>query len=167
MPISITIIRKKGSDFFSFFHRSCQPALSCLYTFYLEITTPCTTLKNIAIFATSHGIIQFTMNTRNTTNTHIHNRAERAMHLLETLQQPHCTGILRYLLDHGQASFLELTIHTGMDSESLEFQLERLCSSSLVRQRSSLLEADRFEPNLSKLRRVTAVVKQLAAFHKE
>lgn len=105
------------------------------------------------------------MNTRNTTKTHIHNRAERALHLLETLHQPDTSGILRYLLDHGQASFLELTIHTGMDSESLEFRLERLCTSSLVRQRSSLLETDWFEPNLPKLKRVMAVVKQLAAFH--
>lgn len=136
-----------------------------LESFHLEISTSRTTLKNIAIFATSHGIIHFTMNTRNTTKTHIHNRAERALHLLETLHQPDTTGILRYLLDHGQASFLELTIHTGMDSESLEFRLERLCTSSLVRQRSSLLETDWFEPNLPKLKRVMAVVKQLAAFH--
>ncbi len=105
------------------------------------------------------------MDTRNTTKTHIHNRSERALHLLEMLQQPDSSGILRYLLDHGQASLLELTIHTGMDSESLEFQLERMCGSSLVRQRSSLFEADRFEPNLPKLRLVTAIVKQLAAFH--
>lgn len=105
------------------------------------------------------------MDTGNTTKTHIHNRAERALHLLETLQKPDTSGILRLLLDHGPSSFLELTIHTGMDSESLEYCLDRLCSSSLVRQKSSLLEADRFEPNLPKLRRVSAIVQRLAAFH--
>lgn len=105
------------------------------------------------------------MNTRNTTNTHTHNRAGHALHLLETLQQPGASGILHFLLDHGPSSFLELTIHTGMDSESLEFHLDQFCTSSLVRQRSSLLEADRFEPNLPKLKRITAIIQQLASFH--
>lgn len=107
------------------------------------------------------------MNTRNTTNTATRGRTEHALQLLETLRHSDAVGILKYLLDNGQASFLELTIHSGMDSESLEFHLEKLYCSSLILQKSSLIEADWFEPNRPKLRRVMAAVRQLATFHRD
>ncbi len=104
------------------------------------------------------------MDTRNTIQI-TSNRFGRALALIEALSSQRGMAIIHLLLERGQASFLDLTIHLGFDSDVLEHQLDQLCTSRLIRQRGNLIEGDWYEPDVEYLQRVTRITKQLAAFH--
>lgn len=55
-----------------------------------------------------------------------------AIFVLETLSDPVSIPILEYLQEHQSATLLDLTVHTGFDSLTLENQLEALCATKAV-----------------------------------
>lgn len=111
------------------------------------------------------GIKISPMDTRNTIKTTNGNLLEHALQILRALESPKGRAVVHFLLENNRASFLELAIHTGYDSDILEYQLEQLCALGLLRQHSSLMEGDWYEPDVAFLQRVCAVAAKLAAFH--
>lgn len=105
------------------------------------------------------------MDTWNTTTISNNVSLDRAISVIELLCKPRGIEVLGIILQNGKISFLELTVHSGMDAETLGYTLERLCTSRLVLQKSSLTEGEWYEPNLPYLRRVSAITRQLAEFH--
>lgn len=104
------------------------------------------------------------MNTRNTKTKTNSDPLFRAQMLVEVLSSAKSIPIIEYLLEHGQASSLELTIHTGLDSDALEHQLDLLCAQRLITLRTNVVEGNWYEPNMAYLVKITGVVKQLASF---
>ena len=79
------------------------------------------------------------MNLRNTTTTFKSlKKLQRADLALKTLVDGRFKPTISYLQEHGNASFLDLTIHTKLDSDCLEHQLEVLRMIGLIRQESSI-----------------------------
>ncbi len=105
------------------------------------------------------------MNTWNTTTISNNVSLDRALSVIELLCKPRGIEVLGIILQNEKASFLELTVHSGMDAETLGYTLDRLCTSRLVLHKSSLTEGEWYEPNLPYLRRVSAITRQLAEFH--
>jgi len=105
------------------------------------------------------------MDTWNTTTISSNKSLDRALSVLELLCKPKGLEILDIILQSGKSSTLDLTVHSGMDSETLGFTLEQLCVHRLVLQKSSLTEGEWYEPNLAYLKRVSLITKKLASFH--
>jgi hypothetical protein len=105
------------------------------------------------------------MNTRNTKTKTNSDPLFRAQMLVEALSSTKSTALLKYLLEHGQASSLELTIHTGFDSDALEHHLDLLLSHKLILLKTNVIEGNWYEPNLPYLSKVSGIIKQLASFH--
>jgi len=62
----------------------------------------------------------------------------KALFMLETLAHPEHESVLNYLLEHQEATLLDLIIATGMDSDSLEEQLDLLCQTGVVQLHSDM-----------------------------
>ncbi len=101
------------------------------------------------------------MNTWNTMPLADANQIQRVLSLLEVLTHDDSIPITAYLQDHYGASFLELLVHTGMESRLLETQLEQLCKNELVIRQISIAET-RYLLNLSLCRELAMFADKLA-----
>lgn len=107
------------------------------------------------------------MDTWNTTTISSNISLDRALAVMELLCKPKGLEVLGIILESGKSTFLDLTVHSGLDSESLGGTLDQLCSTRLVLQNSTVTEGEWYEPNMPYLRRVSSITKQLAAFHRQ
>lgn len=103
------------------------------------------------------------VDTRNTITHNNVSRLGKALQTLESLCHEQSVPILNFLQEHESAAILDLTLHTGMDSSTLEAQLDRLCLTRVVEQRTDVY-GSRYHINYPRLVRVKAIAKKLASF---
>ncbi len=103
------------------------------------------------------------MDTRNTITQSSVSRLSKALQTLESLCHEQSIPILNFLQEHESAAILDLTLHTGLDSSTLESQLDRLCLTKVVEQRADVFGC-RYHLNYPRLVRVKAIAEQLASF---
>lgn len=60
-------------------------------------------------------------------------KLQRAIFVLETLNSTHSKLVLEALTEHRSNTFLELMMYTGLNTDELDLQLERLCSTGAVK----------------------------------
>lgn len=100
------------------------------------------------------------MNIWNTIAAEPDTAASKAIFTLQALSDPHSVPILDYLLEHGEATLLDLMIATELDSETLEMQLERLCQTRVVQWHSNIYSSH-YELDYQQLNRVQDIARQL------
>ena len=91
---------------------------------------------------------------------------ERALFLLNTLTQEDNRAVVDYLVENGNADFLELLVHTGMDSSELETQLELLCEADLLICRSAVTK-EQYELNKRQVQKLAELGGKLAGDNSE
>lgn len=100
------------------------------------------------------------MNTWNTIKPSSAKPLEKAISILEILSHDLSISLLNYLLKSGKATVLDLTIHTGIDSSTIESQLDLLRSTGVVSQRSSLYNCI-YTLDYQRLKQIKLIGKQL------
>ena len=100
------------------------------------------------------------MNTWNTITRTSLNKLDEALLVLETLSDELCLKIMDYLKSNHSASFLDLTIHTRLDSSSLEECLEALCATKIITQKSSIYQTKYFF-DVKRYQKIARLVKLL------
>ncbi len=101
------------------------------------------------------------MNTWNTINVGCDTTLSDAIFALDILTHPNSIPLLDYLLQHGEATLLDLMIHTGMDMALLERQMKQLCMTKVVSWHHDLY-GSYFCINQKRLQKVQRIAKQLA-----
>lgn len=100
------------------------------------------------------------MNTWNTIKPSSAKPLEKAISILETLSHDLSISILNYLTKHGNATILDLTIHTGIDSSTIESQMDLLGNTGVIRPQSNLYNCT-YALNFQRLKQIKAIGKQL------
>jgi predicted transcriptional regulator len=100
------------------------------------------------------------MNAWNTINALSAKPLSKALFVLETMSTDLSISILEYLKKNHTANLLDLTIHLGIDSSSIESQLDLLSTAGIVQQRSNLY-ATSYCLNKKKIKQVRSIAKQL------
>ena len=100
------------------------------------------------------------MNAWNTINALSAKPLNKALFVLETMSADLSISILEYLKKNQTANLLDLTIHLGIDSTSIEAQLDLLGSAGIVQQRSNLYTTS-YCLNQKKMKQVQSIAKQL------
>ena len=100
------------------------------------------------------------MNTWNTIKPSSAKPLEKAISILETLSHDLSISILNYLTKHGNATVLDLTIHTGIDSSTIESQLDLLGTTGVVFPKTNLYNCS-YALNCQRLKQIKAIGKQL------
>lgn len=86
---------------------------------------------------------------------------EKALFTLQTLSDPYNVPILDFLLEHSEATLLDLIIATGLDTEILETQLDVLCQTKVVQLQSDLYK-NWYSIDYQHLQKVNRIAEQLA-----
>jgi|GEM_PF-4090148 transcription initiation factor IIE alpha subunit len=84
-----------------------------------------------------------------------------ALFLLETLSDPLSVPILDFLLRHTEATLLDLLIATGIDTETLEMQLELLVQTKAVTKYADWYNAY-YQIEIPQIKKVKAIATKLA-----
>lgn len=85
---------------------------------------------------------------------------KKALFTLEVLSSPESEPLLDFLLEHREATVLDLLIATGLDNDSLEEHLDLLCKTEVVQLNSNLYK-NYYQVDNQKLRKVKSLAKQL------
>lgn len=101
------------------------------------------------------------MNMLNTLATRRETALSEAIFTLQTLHDSLSVPILDYLLKNDEATLLDLIIATGMDTFTLEMQLDLLCQTKVV-QSDSDLYSSWYQIDYQRLEKVNATAHQLA-----
>ncbi|MCH2085019.1 MAG: hypothetical protein MK226_21720 [Saprospiraceae bacterium] len=83
----------------------------------------------------------------------------RALVVLDALSDELSIPILEYLKQNRSASFLDLTVHTGLESSTLDEQLESLCATKVIRSVTTVYET-RYYFNTRRYLRIAMLIKQ-------
>lgn len=86
-------------------------------------------------------------------------KLDGALFVLEALSDELSIPILEYLKQNRSASFLDLTVHTGLESSALDEQLELLCTTEVIRSVTNVYET-RFYFNARRYFRIVILIKQ-------
>ncbi|MFN7117173.1 MAG: hypothetical protein ACK4TA_10270 [Saprospiraceae bacterium] len=100
------------------------------------------------------------MNIRNTITAVQETAVGKALFTFEALSDPCNAPILDFLLEHRQATILDLTIATATDAETLEMQMDALCQTKVVQLRSDLYR-NWYQIDYQLLQKVSAIATQL------
>lgn len=84
----------------------------------------------------------------------------KALFTLEVLSSSESEPLLDFLLEHQEATVLDLLIATGLDNDSLEEQLDLLCKTEVVQLNSNLYK-NYYQIDYQKVSKVKALAKQL------
>lgn len=88
------------------------------------------------------------------------NLIQRVLLLLETLTHEDSLPIIACLQENNGASFLELLVQTGLESRTLEMQLDLLCDHTLVIRQSNIIETS-YRLNLDLYGKLARVAEKL------
>ena len=105
------------------------------------------------------------MHTRNTITQSKASRLDRAIFTLQMLYQEQSIPIIEYLRENDGATFLDLTLHTGLGSLELERQLEKLCLTRVVVRRENIFGCH-YQLDPVRIQRISSIARQLASFRK-
>ena len=100
------------------------------------------------------------MNAWNTINALSAKPLEKAILVLETMSTDLSISILEYLKRHKNATLLDLTIALGMDSSTIESQLDLLMMTGVIRPKTDLYNTT-YKLNLQRVRQVSGIAKKL------
>lgn len=89
------------------------------------------------------------------------NKLDEAILVLEAVSEVNSFPILEFLREFGDATILDLSLHTGLDTDSLECQIELLCCARVLNQEEDILGSS-FSLNYQRLEQVSSVAHALA-----
>lgn len=101
------------------------------------------------------------MNMLNTTAEKRETALAEAIFILHTLSDPLSESILDYFLENPEATLLDLIIATGIDSMTLDMQLDLLCQTKVVQSYNNLYSSW-YQIDYQRLDQVNRIAHQLA-----
>lgn len=102
------------------------------------------------------------MNICNTISAKWETALTEAIFTLQTLQEALSVRILDYLKENDEATLLDLLIATGMDTHTLDLQLDLLCQTNVVQLRSNIYDSW-YKIDYQRLEKVNGIARQLVS----
>lgn len=103
--------------------------------------------------------------TMNTIEINTPSRVAQSLALLELLGSAKGHALLQCLLEQEVLSFVELSIHTGWDTDVLDYHLQQFYQMRLIQRRRHSDKGEYYEVNRPYLRQIAQAVRQLAALY--
>lgn len=101
------------------------------------------------------------MNAWNTINTLSAKPLEKAIFILDTMSTDLSISILEYLKKYQNANILDLTVHLGIDSSTIEAQMDLLGIAGIVQQQNNFYTAT-YSLNVNRIKEVNSIAKELS-----